>query len=282
MSVTTRIVEPVENDWDDAAAEPGDDDARAGRCSPRICSGANRALANFGGGNTSAKGTGHRPRRPRDRGDLGQGLRQRPRDDGRARLHAAAARRGAAAVRARRDDRRGDGRPPRRAARSTRRRRGPRSRRCCTPSSPPRTSTTPTRTRSTCSPARATASELIAECFGDAAAWIDYIRPGLHAGQAGRRGACASNPTLRAGRARQARPRRLGRHRARRPTSGRSRSCNQAAEFVNARAARRRALRRPGARRARLDADARAATLHADPADAARRASRASARRSCS
>ena len=62
-----------------------------------------------------------------------------------------------AAVRARRDDRRGRWSPTSRAASSTPRRRAPRSRRCCTPSSPPRTCTTPIPTRSTPSPARRTA-----------------------------------------------------------------------------------------------------------------------------
>src|ERR1700729_1104315 len=55
MKLTTRIVEPVANDWDDAAA------ARATTTLEQVVFashllGANRALANFGGGNTSAKG----------------------------------------------------------------------------------------------------------------------------------------------------------------------------------------------------------------------------------
>lgn len=55
MKLTTRIVEPVANDWDDAAA------ARATTTLDQVVFashllGANRALANFGGGNTSAKG----------------------------------------------------------------------------------------------------------------------------------------------------------------------------------------------------------------------------------
>ena len=56
MSVATPIVAPVPDQWDDAAA---------GRASSTLDEvlmashllGANRALANFGGGNTSAKGT---------------------------------------------------------------------------------------------------------------------------------------------------------------------------------------------------------------------------------
>src|SRR5579862_4757375 len=56
MTVTTRIVDPVANDWDEAAA------ARATTTLDQVVFashllGGNRALANFGGGNTSAKGT---------------------------------------------------------------------------------------------------------------------------------------------------------------------------------------------------------------------------------
>ena len=80
---------------------------RAARASTRVDAlayrsnllGADRALANIGGGNTSAKGIVRRPRRPRDARALGQGLRHRPRDDHARRLRRAAARRGAAAAR---------------------------------------------------------------------------------------------------------------------------------------------------------------------------------------
>ena len=52
---------------------------------------------------------------------------------------------------------------------------------------------------------------LVRECFGDDAAWIPYIRPGLHAVQAGRhRG--ARQPGAEARRAGQARADRVGRH----------------------------------------------------------------------
>ena len=54
--------------------------------------------------------------------------------------------------------------------------------------------------------------QLVRECFGDEAAWIPYIRPGLHARQAGRRGG-AREPGPAARRARQARARGVGRHR---------------------------------------------------------------------
>ena len=54
---------------------------------------------------------------------------------------------------------------------------------------------------------------LVRECFGDAAAWIPYIRPGLHALQAGRRGG-PREPGLEARRAGQARAGRVGRQRA--------------------------------------------------------------------
>src|ERR1700743_2100955 len=55
MTLTTRIVEPVAHDWDAAAA------ARATTTLEQVVYashllGGNRALANFGGGNTSAKG----------------------------------------------------------------------------------------------------------------------------------------------------------------------------------------------------------------------------------
>jgi rhamnulose-1-phosphate aldolase/alcohol dehydrogenase len=56
MSVTTQIVNPVPNEWDDTAAA----DARTTLEQVVFAShllGGNRALANFGGGNTSAKGT---------------------------------------------------------------------------------------------------------------------------------------------------------------------------------------------------------------------------------
>ncbi len=56
MSVTTQIVNPIPNEWDDTAAA----DARTTLEQVVFAShllGGNRALANFGGGNTSAKGT---------------------------------------------------------------------------------------------------------------------------------------------------------------------------------------------------------------------------------
>ena len=53
---------------------------------------------------------------------------------------------------------------------------------------------------------------LVAECFGDEAAWIPYIRPGFTLVQAGRRGG-AREPGPEARGARQARPRGLGRQR---------------------------------------------------------------------
>ena len=53
---------------------------------------------------------------------------------------------------------------------------------------------------------------LVAECFGDEAAWIPYIRPGFTlAKQVGT--AVRENPDLQARRAGQARPRRVGRQR---------------------------------------------------------------------
>jgi rhamnulose-1-phosphate aldolase/alcohol dehydrogenase len=55
MSVTTELVHPVPNEWDAAAeAAAGSPLAEVVLASHRL--GGNRALANFGGGNTSAKG----------------------------------------------------------------------------------------------------------------------------------------------------------------------------------------------------------------------------------
>ena len=126
-------------------------------------------------------GQGHasRPRRPRDRGHVGQGLGQRPRDDGARRLHAAAARRDARRLRARRDERRGDGRPP--------------------GALPGRPGGAALVDRDAAARVRPGArhvhhthpdginvlagtrdgERLVAECFGDEAAWIPYIRPGF-------------------------------------------------------------------------------------------------------
>ena len=74
-------------------------------------------------------------------------------------------------------------------------------------------------------------AELIAECFGDQAAWIPYIRPGFTlAKQVGE--AVRVRPGPAAGRARQARPGGLGRHR-RGGVRADHRACNRAVEFVN-------------------------------------------------
>ncbi len=124
----------------------------------------------------------------------------------------AAAGRGAAADGARRDVRRGHGRLPRALPARPRRRRAPRSRRCCTRSSRRRTCTTRTRTGSTCSRAPRDGERLVHECFGDAAAWIPYIRPGFTLSkQVGE--AVRDNPDLKLIVLGQARPDRVGRHR---------------------------------------------------------------------
>ena len=140
--------------------------------------GADRAVANFGGGNTSAKGTAtdHVGREVARMWVKGSGSDLATM--GARALHAAAPRRDAAAVRARRDERRGHGRLPRalparpRGAALVDRDAAARVR-------PGRTSTTRTPTRSTCSPARADGERARRECFGDEAAWIPYIRPGF-------------------------------------------------------------------------------------------------------
>ncbi|HET9094028.1 MAG TPA: bifunctional aldolase/short-chain dehydrogenase [Solirubrobacteraceae bacterium] len=56
MSVTTRIVNPIPNEWDDAAAAQAATTLEQVVLASHLLGG-NRALANFGGGNTSAKGT---------------------------------------------------------------------------------------------------------------------------------------------------------------------------------------------------------------------------------
>ena len=159
--------------------------------------GADRAVANFGGGNTSAKGTRDRPRRPRDRRHVGQGLGQRPRDDGRAST-SPPLRLDEMLPLFERDEMSDEDMVAYLA-------------RCQLDPAMPRASIETLlhafvpaaarpphapRRRSTCSPARATASASCAECFGDEAAWIPYIRPGFTLVQAGRRGGRATNPGL--------------------------------------------------------------------------------------
>ena len=95
------------------------------------------------------------------------------------RLHAAAARRDARRCSSATRCATRTWSPTSRAARSTRRRRAPRSRRCCTRSSRRRTCTTRIPTASTCWPGTRDGERLVAECFGDEAAWIPYIRPGF-------------------------------------------------------------------------------------------------------
>ena len=75
MSTATQIVDRVEDLWP-AAGVP--DDALAQLVLASNLLGANRAVSNFGGGNTSAKGDGDRPRRARGARDVGQGLGLRP------------------------------------------------------------------------------------------------------------------------------------------------------------------------------------------------------------
>src|ERR1700744_1215467 len=56
MSVTTQIVNPIPNEWDDTAAADARTTLEQGVLASHLLGG-NRALANDGGGNTSAKGT---------------------------------------------------------------------------------------------------------------------------------------------------------------------------------------------------------------------------------
>jgi rhamnulose-1-phosphate aldolase/alcohol dehydrogenase len=55
MSVTTQIVNPIPNEWDDTAAASAQTTLEQVAFASHLLGG-NRALANFGGGNTSAKG----------------------------------------------------------------------------------------------------------------------------------------------------------------------------------------------------------------------------------
>ena len=89
MSVVIPTVVPAEDRWPAAVADASDPLDALLLASHLL--GANRAIANVGGGNTSAKGVAedHTGRDGRD--DLGQGLGLRSRDDGARRLHRAAA-----------------------------------------------------------------------------------------------------------------------------------------------------------------------------------------------
>ena len=83
MSTVTPLIDHVEDLW------PGDvpQDTLGQLVLASHLLGANRAVSNFGGGNTSAKGvtTDHAGREVVR--DVGQGLRLRPRDDGAGALH---------------------------------------------------------------------------------------------------------------------------------------------------------------------------------------------------
>ena len=111
MTTLAHMIAPAEDRWPTSGEVPGDALGQVLLASHLL--GADRAVANFGGGNTSAKGTATDHVGPRDRRHVGQGLGQRPGDDGAQGLHAAAPGRDARRVRARRDERRGHGRPPR-------------------------------------------------------------------------------------------------------------------------------------------------------------------------
>ncbi len=210
MSVTTQIVNPIPNEWDDTAAA----DARTTLEQVVFAShllGGNRALANFGGGNTSAKGTAvdHVGREIPAIWVKGSGsdlATMSDRDFTPLRLEEV--------LPLFELDEMSDEDMVAHLAR------------CQIDPAAPRSSietllhafipaahvhhTHPDAINVlACS---RDGRKLIEECFGDAAAWIDYIRPGLHPRQAGRsRRAPQLGP--RPGGARQARARRLGRYR---------------------------------------------------------------------
>ena len=187
MSAPARPVRwwrPCEDRWPAASEVP--DDALGQVLLASHLLGSDRAVANFGGGNTSAKGisTDHVGREVATMWVKGSGCdlaTMEAKHFTPLRLDEMLA-----ADRARRDDRRGHGRPPRALPDSTRRRRAPRSRRCCTRSCRPSTSTTPIPTASTSSPGpqrRRGADRGVLRRRGG----VDPVHPaGLHARQAGR------------------------------------------------------------------------------------------------
>ena len=81
MSTVTPLIDHVEDLW------PADGARRATLLDQLVLAshllGANRAVSNFGGGNTSAKGTAIDHAGREVAGDVGQGLGLRPRHDGR-------------------------------------------------------------------------------------------------------------------------------------------------------------------------------------------------------
>ena len=191
---------------------------------------------------------------------MGQGLRQRPRDHGARRLHAAAAGRDARRVRPRRDERRGHGRPPRalsgRPGGAALVDRDAAARVRAGPARPSHASGRHQRARRDAR-RRAAGGGVLRRRGG-----LDPLHPArLHARQAGRDGG-AGEPGAEARGARQARPRRVGRHGGRGipphdrgdQPRGRVRQCAHGG---------RAALRRPGPRAARRRAPARAAARRA-------------------
>ena len=81
MSTVTPLVDSVEDLWPADGAPDGDVLDQLVLASNLL--GANRAVSNFGGGNTSAKGTATDHAGREVAGDVGQGLGLGPRDDGR-------------------------------------------------------------------------------------------------------------------------------------------------------------------------------------------------------
>ena len=235
MSTLERMIDSADDRWPAEGEVP--DDALGQVVLASHLLGADRAVANFGGGNTSAKGTTEGPRRARggrrsgSRGPVATWRRwvredftplrlddalplferdEMSDEDMVAHLAGQPARSGGAAV--------VDRGPPARL-----RARRPRP-------------TTPTPTPSTCSREPRDGERLVKECFGPEAAWIPYIRPGFTlAKQVGNGGPREPGPPP--GRAGQARARGLGRDAAEQAYRRTIDVINRAAEFVNARTA---------------------------------------------
>ncbi len=258
MSVTTRIVNPIPNEWDDAAAAQATTTLQQVVFASHLLGG-NRALANFGGGNTSAKGAtvDHVGREISSIWVKGSGsdlATMSDRDFTPLRLEEV--------LPLFERDEMSDEEMVAHLAR------------CQIDPAAPRSSietllhafipaahvhhTHPDAINVlACS---ADGRELIHECFGDAAAWVEYIRPGFTlAKQVG--AAVRENPELGLVV--------LGKHglvvwgdTAREAYERTVAICNQAADFVNARAAGAVRFGGPGTG-GRLDADQRRATLQA-------------------
>ena len=209
MSTATQIVDRVEDLW--PASGPSRTTPSSSSCSPPTCSASNRAVSNFGGGNTSAKGTAidHAGREVPVMWVKGSGSDLATMGP----QHFTGLRLDEVLPLFERDAMSDEEMVAHLA-------------RCMLDPAMPRASIETLLHAFVPAPhvhhthpdginvlaGTADGERLVQECFGDAAAWVPYIRPGLHAVQAGRRGR-PRQPRPQARRAGQARPGGVGRHR---------------------------------------------------------------------